>query len=531
MKKKILSRLAAVAVTLAALVCSASVQQTITSATSADFDCVYGVNDKTDPLLANGYGCTDVVTYSEEEATEAGIPAGFSGDVVAVVNTATNRGLMLDFSSMNIPVTVVDSITFRVYMNDDNLPNDDYPELRIPEPGRSSYWTMRYPFADKTGEWQDVVLKSGNGSFFTEGGRAESFERLAKDGILNKFELSMRHNGSASNAAFYIDSVKLALIDDGGAAPVINYEGEDVVSIAKGQKLNFDVSAVDALEGAVDVECVWDDPSKLDEDGTPMAGTHTLTFVARDYFGNTAEKTITVIVTEPDVTPPTLVVPMDTVYAKIGARSLLTFTATDEGGEVVVSTEWSEGALDRKGRLTEGTHTLTVTATDLSGNQTQKVITFIVTAEGDTADVVIDEEALCPDVVEPDSSVDSSSSEEDSSIQESSSSKEDSSSEEDSSIQESSSSKEDSSSEEDISSEEESSSEKSSSSKKDSSSKRTSSSKKDKDSDKAEEDESESTQQNGGNAMMLGCFGTVGVVTSLPLLALCACALIKRKKD
>lgn len=123
-----------------------------------------------------------------------------------------------------------------------------------------------------------------------------------------------------------------------------------------------------------------------------------------------AEKTITVIVEAPDETPPTLEIPVETVYAKVGARVLFTFTAFDERGKADVAVKWSDGALDEYEKLTQGTHTLTVIATDKSGNSTEKTITFIVTSEGDTADVVIDEEALCPDLVEPESSEEPTSS-------------------------------------------------------------------------------------------------------------------------
>ena len=81
-----------------------------------------------------------------------------------------------------------------------------------------------------------------------------------------------------------------------------------------------------------------------------------------------------------------------------------------ERGKADVAAKWSDGALDGYEKLTQGTHTLTVIATDKSGNSTEKTITFIVTSEGDTADVVIDEEALCPDLVEPESSEEPTSS-------------------------------------------------------------------------------------------------------------------------
>ena len=371
-------------------------------AQNTDFDCAFSVSATGTADNCAHYGCKELITYSESEAAQAGLPQGYSGSVASVVSNAINRGVTLDFSSRKIPTALVESITFRVYIGDDGKPTDGYPELRIPMPGLSGAWAMRYSFADKTDQWVDVLLKNGNGSFFENNGD-RGFSTLSLDGYLHKFELSMRHNGSVG--IFYIDSITVGFVDDGDVPPELIYNGKDVVTIAQGQTLAFDVSAIDALEGEVDVEYVWGDPTALDGKGNPKIGTHTLTFKASDYFGNTSQKTITVIVEEPDITPPVIEIPTNTIYAKIGATPLLNVQATDDKTENVQVTQvWSEGALDGRGKLTEGTHTLTFTACDLSNNVTEKVVTFIVSKEGDTADIIIDEEALCPDVEEPEES-------------------------------------------------------------------------------------------------------------------------------
>ena len=43
-----------------------------------------------------------------------------------------------------------------------------------------------------------------------------------------------------------------------------------------------------------------------------------------------------------------------------------------ERGKADVAAKWSDGALDGYEKLTQGTHTLTVIATDKSGNSTEK---------------------------------------------------------------------------------------------------------------------------------------------------------------
>lgn len=367
--------------------------ENVANAQGNEFDCDFICSDEKDTDNYVNYGCKELVEYTEDQAETAGIPKGFSGEVLSVVSDVTNRGITLDFSSKKIPTVLVDSITFRVYVGGDGIPLDGYPEVRIPKPNQDGQWSMRYPFADKTDSWQEIVLKEDNGSFFQDANK-EYFNTLSKDGYLNKFELSIRHNGSSKNTTFYIDSIKVGLVENDSVAPVISYNGADTIEIAKGQELNIEASATDAQEGAVEIEYVWADQGSLDEDGYPMIGTHTLYLVARDYFGNEAKQAITVIVLEPDTVSPTLDIRVDTVYAKIGASVLLDFPATDDRGSVTVTKTWSDGALDSRERLTEGTHTLTVTATDASGNKTEKTVTFIVSAEGDSSSVIVDEQEL-----------------------------------------------------------------------------------------------------------------------------------------
>ena len=368
----------------------------------SDFDCNFSVGVK-DDFTTNIYGCEDFTVYTEEEAKAAGIPEGYEGSVLSVgtgvYSGKFNRGITLDFSSKKIPTKLVDTISFRVYANDDGN-NDGYPEVRIPKPFLSGGWTMRYDISNKVDQWVDIVLDArDNSNFFSNNGN-EGFYSVSQDGYLYKFELALR-TSTTTEALFYIDSVKVGLKED-NAAPVITYNGEDVVSISQGQKLPFQVSAYDEVQGDIDVEYIWGDPTRLDGNGNPMDGEHTLTFKATDYFGHTAEKTIKVIVKEADLVAPEIQIPTDTIRVKIGTKPLISVTATDDkDGKVDVVYTWSNGALDRYGKLTEGTHTLTISASDLSGNKSQKTITFIVTADGNTVGEIIDEEELTNTPVEP----------------------------------------------------------------------------------------------------------------------------------
>lgn len=96
------------------------------------------------------------------------------------------------------------------------------------------------------------------------------------------------------------------------------------------------------------------------------------------------EVTVTKKPTSDDV-PPTITVKADNIKATDGAYPIEDYTVTDNSGSVNVSVEWSNGALDGKGRLTAGTHTCVITATDNSGNETQKTVTYTVAKETEVA--------------------------------------------------------------------------------------------------------------------------------------------------
>lgn len=86
-----------------------------------------------------------------------------------------------------------------------------------------------------------------------------------------------------------------------------------------------------------------------------------------------------------DDVPPTITVKADDIKATDGAYPIEDYTVTDNSGSANVSLEWSAGALDGKGRLTAGTHTCVITATDDSDNETQKTVTYTVAKEAEVA--------------------------------------------------------------------------------------------------------------------------------------------------
>ena len=400
---------------------------TTASAQSSDFACEYA--QKTEKSAYAAYGSTARLLTADEAVAE-NIPAGYENEILVVdgLNGSYNAGVMLDFSSSKILDSMVESMSFRVYVGADGK-SDGYPEVRIVKPNTSSgEWIMRYYVAEtEENSWINITLDANGTNFQSR----NTFSTLAKDGILDKFELSIRVNNK--KVPFYIDSVSVQTKANDGVAPVINYNGADEIATFEGAALSLSATAFDEQENvAKPVEYVW-----LDENGevvaveagyAPAKGDYTLLLRATDYYGNVAEKSIRVTVKEADRTLPEIMLNVDTVYALTGTKPYLDIQATDDSGEVTTSIIWSQGALDKAGKLTEGTHTLTVVAQDPSGNKTEKVITVCVLPNEVEDDVVVDEEALTPDEpVIPDDSSSEDSSVEDSSSDEPASSEDSSS--------------------------------------------------------------------------------------------------------
>ena len=112
-------------------------------------------------------------------------------------------------------------------------------------------------------------------------------------------------------------------------------------------------------------------------------GEHTCVVSAKDYYGNSTSISLNVTVGPPDVEAPEILFTASEIYVPVGTFSRMVISCVDNYDKVNVVSEWSDGAIDFGGRLFEGTHTLTLTATDHSGNKSVHVVTVYVT-DGDT---------------------------------------------------------------------------------------------------------------------------------------------------
>ena len=313
-----------------------------------------------------------VSELSSVEAAAKGVPAGYKGSVYEISAKAGTSyvGVCLDFSEYGIPISLVESISFNV------LVPTGYSELRMRN-GNTDDWVMRCSTAP-TGSWCDVTLTADGLNFFG----ASKMQTLANaEGNLGSLCLIGRVNGNY--APYYIDSIVIRLKTDDKAAPVIRYSGKTDILTSSGKVFSPDITAFDEMEGReIPLAYEWS-AGALDTNGNMLEGEHTCRVSATDYFGNTSYLDLNVTVGPPDVEAPTITFLASEIYVPVGTFYRMVLIAEDNYDDVKVVEEWSEGAIDFGGRLSEGVHTLTLTATDLSGNKTVKVVTVHVIA-GDT---------------------------------------------------------------------------------------------------------------------------------------------------
>ncbi len=348
-----------------------------------EFPCSYSAATKDSSYVC--YGSSAVLTYTAEDAAAADVPTGYTGQVLEVQPISASVGVLLDFSEQNIPIDLVESLEFRIYVPENSANTGSRPQARIAYPGKvNSDWVYQ-PGSTPTpqGEWTTVTVA-----------KTSKFSALADaDGELYKFEFSVR---SAAKISFYIDEIKVNVKADDGVAPEIRYNGADTIYANEGATLDISATAYDVGEAReVDVAYDWD-KTPFDGNGKLVQGTYVLTMTAQDYYKNTSTRTVTLVVREADREAPVIELKTTEMYATVGTIPVLTIQATDNSGSVIVTQTWSEGALDKRGALTEGTHTLTVTATDPSGNTTTKTVIVYVTTEENLGENVVDEEAKIP---------------------------------------------------------------------------------------------------------------------------------------
>ena len=310
-----------------------------------------------------------VESLTSDEAAALGVPAGYSGNVLKVSSSNARFGMTFDPTGLKIPVGLIEYITFRVYMNVSTN------ALRINNHGATN-WTV---LANLTsGVWSDYTV-SADGSGFAGGHKMSDLAN--EDGNLGIFGIATKYE--ARDYVFYIDSITIKLKDNDSTAPVISYSGKTDILTSAGKVFTPGITAYDEQEGRdIPLKYEWS-AGAIDNDGKMLEGEHTCRVSATDYYGNVSHLDLNVTVGPPDVDAPEIEFFASEIYVPVGTFYRMVLIADDNYDDVDVVEEWSAGAIDLGGRLAEGTHTLTLTATDLSGNKTVKVVTVHVTS-GDT---------------------------------------------------------------------------------------------------------------------------------------------------
>lgn len=302
------------------------------------------------------YTYTGLTMLDENSAEAAGVPEGYTGYVLKLEGAANGMGIGLDLHKYKIKD--IESITFRVWCPAETKSDG----VRLTNTETNTWIMLANPGA--TEEWVEVVL-SKESNFNTS---TKDFSVMDDgNGFVKDINFCFRYN--ASSAVAYIDSITVKLRDPDTVPPVITYSGETVIDTTEGKDFSLDVKAYDEYDGDITPEYIWSDGA-LDTDGKLTVGEHTCTVKATDEAGNSSEITVTVKVGAKDTVAPELDLgglPED-IVAFTGSKPVFNITATDNCDEVAVEQIWSDGALDSRGRLTEGEHILTVRSEDMTGN-------------------------------------------------------------------------------------------------------------------------------------------------------------------
>ena len=187
--------------------------------------------------------------------------------------------------------------------------------------------------------------------------------------------------------SIYVDYVSVTL-DNAvkGGDLRLTYDGPDSLDQTAGKPLVIgDFSAFDAFEGAArPVAIRWEGTPGTDAAGNAVeGGPYTLVLEAKNSFEETVTKKITLTVRPKDNVPPVIEIFTDTIRARAGTYAKMNVSAKDNEDPVDAVLSWSEGAVDAKGRLLPGEHTLTVTASDLTGNTSEKSVKVIAINDAD----------------------------------------------------------------------------------------------------------------------------------------------------
>lgn len=342
----------------------------------------YRIVDGGNAAAKSAYPDSELREISAAEAAQAGAD-GAAGNVI-VLSGEDGAGCEFDYTDYNLSAYGIDHIVVRAFVPDDvreiNIAVDDGATLV----GRySAAGFERGKFTEFTFGPEGINIASDH-----------ALTDLANEkGRLGKFSVNFRrvivsYTGDEPVSDFapvYLDSIEIVLVDGAAGKPELHYNGSDKLDQTADKPLALgEYSAYDAFEKRdLEVKQRWEGTAGVDENGMAVeGGPYTLVLEAENSFGERVEKRLTLTVRPRDTEPPQILVNTDTLYAPAGTYATMNVAATDNEDAVETLYLWSKNALDRYGRLQSGEHQLTLTATDLTGNTAERVLTVIVSAVG-----------------------------------------------------------------------------------------------------------------------------------------------------
>ena len=311
-----------------------------------------------------GYSNKSLNVYTEENGAAAGVPEGYTGYVIKLTGVSQN-GLALDFTPQRIPYTIVSSVDARIYYPSNTVQSGN--GVRFTQ-HNSADWALLDP-PDYPDQWTVVSVKDSS-----------MIKKMSnEDGFMGKFGFGLRY-GNGNSGCCYIDYIKVTLKPDDKKAPALTYNGPTDITVSAGIPFSIDATAYDEAEKRnVPLDYKWSSADALDADGNLVEGTYTCAVSASDYYGNKSEEImLNVTVTPRDTEPPVIHFDLTEIDTVAGCKPVIDVRVSDNQDGASLKLIWSSGALDNRGRLKAGDHTLILRAIDSSGNRTEKTaINFI----------------------------------------------------------------------------------------------------------------------------------------------------------
>lgn len=360
------------------------------------------VDDSIDVFTCNGQftyvNKSSTSLIKEGDASAEGL-SGHSGSVLKFAN-GTNDIAKIDYSASKIPLNLVDNITFRIFAK--GTASGKKPELRMQIDEFEARGLTMWPI-QTTGDggislvpylnaWIDIVIDN---SAITSSYKWLNFSDASDNTLLGYFNLIFRC--TASSDTMYVDSITLNLKSNDNVAPVITCSCEDSITVPQYSIIDLGASAFDVQDNRnIPVAYIWTGNPTFDSEGKITSkGTYTLTLKAVDYYGNVATKTISVTVGDADNEAPIIALPWTELHLLTGTVFNPDFSCyITDAYSFTYTVTYSTGTKDYFDRLLVGTHTVTIVATDSSGNQSNKVLTLIVTNDYTDSGTIVDEEQI-----------------------------------------------------------------------------------------------------------------------------------------